>query len=183
VAIAVVVFAIASLTHANEFLAAFAAGVAVGSIRDPGTEGATELDESIAELLKLAALLVFGAILSPDFIAGFSVGDYVFVVAALVLARAIALAGTRPTRRERLAAAWFGPKGFASVVCALLVLHAGLAAGDEIFHLAGVVVALSIIAHSSTDLVVARWFESREDDADRAEQAEREYAEDERAGP
>jgi NhaP-type Na+/H+ or K+/H+ antiporter len=98
------------------------------------------------------------------------------LVFARPIALAAALAGTRLTRRERLAAAWFGPKGFASVVYARLVLHAGLGAGDEIFHLAGVVVALSIIAHSSTDLVVARWFRTTEDETDRAEQAEREEA-------
>jgi NhaP-type Na+/H+ or K+/H+ antiporter len=122
--------------------------------------------ELTAELLKLAALLLFGALLSPSFIADFAVGDYVFVVAAIVLARPaallVALAGSRLTRREWMAAAWFGPRGFASVVYALLVLHAGLASGEEIFHLAGVAVALSIVAHSSTDVLVARSFERAE---------------------
>jgi NhaP-type Na+/H+ or K+/H+ antiporter len=62
-------------------------------------------------------------------------------------------------RRERLAAAWFGPKGFASVVYGLLILDAGLERSDELFHLVALVVAASILAHSSTDVVIARWFE------------------------
>ncbi len=163
VAIAVTVFAAAQLTSANAFLAAFAAGVAVGSLRDPEEHGTADLDETLTELLKLAALLLFGALLSLSFIGGFSVGDYLFVVAALLIPRPaalmIALVGSGMTRQERLAAAWFGPKGFASVVYALLVLHAGLGTSDEIFHLAGAVVALSIVAHSSTDHVIALWFE------------------------
>lgn len=166
VAVAVTVFGVAELTGANAFLAAFAAGVAVATRRDPEAHGVTDFDELVAELLKLAALLVFGAVLSPAFIADFSVGDYLFVVATLLLVRpvalAIALLGSGLTRGEWLAAAWFGPKGFASVVYALLVLDAGLPSGDEIFHLAGAVVTLSIVAHSSTDVVVARLFERAE---------------------
>ncbi|ONH55413.1 hypothetical protein CcI49_28190 [Frankia sp. CcI49] len=58
---------------------------------------------------------------------------------------------------ERAVAAWFGPKGSASVVYALLVLHSGIPAGDQIFHLVTVVVALSILLHSSTDVPIAHW--------------------------
>jgi len=58
---------------------------------------------------------------------------------------------------------WFGPKGFASVVYALLVLQSGITAADEVFHLVALTVVLSILAHSSTDILVARLFdESRE---------------------
>ncbi len=66
------------------------------------------------------------------------------------------------SRKERLAAAWFGPKGFASVVYALVILEAGIAPSDELFHLAALVITASILAHSSTDVIVARWFDPRE---------------------
>jgi NhaP-type Na+/H+ or K+/H+ antiporter len=42
--------------------------------------------------------------------------------------------------REQAATAWFGPKGFASVVYGLLFLEAQIPAADEVFHL----VALTI---------------------------------------
>jgi sodium/hydrogen antiporter len=54
---------------------------------------------------------------------------------------------------------WSGPKGFASVVCGLFVLHGGIPAADEIFHLVALTITLSIIAHSSTDVLVARLFD------------------------
>ncbi len=66
--------------------------------------------------------------------------------------------GTRIGWREWTAAAWFGPKGFASVVYGLIVLESGVARSDEMFHLIAVVVAVSILLHSSTDVVVARQF-------------------------
>ena len=86
---------------------------------------------------------------------------------ALVLARPVALGvafvwASLP-RRQWVAAAWFGPKGFASVVYGLLVLEEGIPLADEVFHLVGLTVALSIVVSSSTDVVVARWFEEREE--------------------
>lgn len=75
---------------------------------------------------------------------------------------------TRPGRqhlqlRERLAAAWFGPKDFASVVYGLLILISQVTLSDELFHLTALVVVASIVAHSSTDVVIARWFEPKPD--------------------
>ena len=53
---------------------------------------------------------------------------------------------------------WFGPKGFASVVYGLLVLQAGIPQGKEAYTLIAVCIAFSIIAHSSTDVPIARLF-------------------------
>ncbi len=56
--------------------------------------------------------------------------------------------------------AWFGPKGFASVVYGLLVLKPSVVLADEMFHLIAIAVAVLILPHSSTtDVVVARQFE------------------------
>jgi NhaP-type Na+/H+ or K+/H+ antiporter len=71
--------------------------------------------------------------------------------------------GTGLTAREQAAAMWFGPKGFASVVYGLLVLNSGITAANEIFHLVALTITLSIVAHSSTDIIVAGQFdEARE---------------------
>jgi sodium/hydrogen antiporter len=90
----------------------------------------------------------------------------VFALLALLVVRPIALGialfGSGLDWREQAAAAWFGPKGFASVVYGILILKAGIVRGDELFHLLAVVIAGSIIAHSSTDVMVARWFQKAE---------------------
>jgi NhaP-type Na+/H+ or K+/H+ antiporter len=67
----------------------------------------------------------------------------------------LSLIKTGMPRAEKLTAAWFGPKGFASVVYGLLVLQAGIPNGDKLFDLIAVTIALSIILHSSTDVPVA----------------------------
>ena len=83
-----------------------------------------------------------------------------FAVLAIFVARPVALwvsfLRSGLGMREQAAAMWFGPKGFASVVYGLLVLESGIAAADEIFHLVALTIVLSILLHSSTDVVVAR---------------------------
>ncbi len=162
-AIGLLVLGVSSLSHANAFLAAFSAGVTVATMSPAIRNAFHQFGELIAELLKLAALLVFGALISPYFLAEIPLTGYVFAALALFVARpaslAVALIGSTLHVRERIAAAWFGPKGFASVVYGLLILRSGVAQRSELFHLVALVVVASIIAHSSTDVVIARWFE------------------------
>ena len=164
--IGLLMLALSSLTHANEYLAAFAAGITIASLQPEIRRSFHHFGGLVAELLKLAALMVFGALISPAFLAEIPVSGYVFAILALLAVRPVALGislvGSPLGGRERFAAAWFGPKGFASVVFGLLVLRSGLGASDQLFHLIALVVAGSIIAHSSTDVLVARWFHEAE---------------------
>ncbi len=172
-AIGLLVLGIATLTGANEFLAAFAAGVTLATMSPAIRAAFHQFGELIAELLKLGALLLFGALISPAFLGEVSARGYVFAVLALLavrpLALGVALVGSTLTRSEGIAAAWFGPKGFASAVYGLLILEAGIDLGDELFHLIAIVIALSIVAHASTDVPVANWF--RDHDAPPESQA------------
>ena len=61
----------------------------------------------------------------------------------------LSLLRTTLPAQQRWVAAWFGPKGFASVVYGLLVLQAGLPTGDHVFDLVAITIALSIVLHSS----------------------------------
>jgi sodium/hydrogen antiporter len=121
-----------------------------------------EFGDLVAELLKLAALLVFGALLTPDLFTGLPAGSWVVAVLAIILVRPatllLSLVGAGLDRREKVAAAWFGPKGFASVVYGLLVLRSGIPEAPAVFELVAVCIALSIAAHSSTDVPIARLF-------------------------
>ncbi len=168
-AVGLIVLAVTSLTGANEFLAAFAAGATVATLSPEMREAFHVFGDLVAELLKLAALLVFGALISVSLLKDISAGGYAFALLALVLVRPasilVALFGSRIDRRELVAAAWFGPKGFASVVYGLLLLESGIPDSNHLFHLVAVVIVASILAHSSTDVVVARWFREEESPA------------------
>lgn len=164
VSIGLLVLAICTATHANLFLGAFAAGITVASAAPGLRHEFEQFGELITELLKLAAILVFGALITPDFLfEEIPFTGWVFAVLALLAARPLALsvsfAGAALPVREQVAAMWFGPKGFASVVYGLLVLESGIVRSDQLFHLVALVIVLSILAHSSTDVLVARQFD------------------------
>ena len=162
-AIGLLVLAVAQVTHANLFLAAFAAGITVATFGPRQRAAFEHFGENIAELFKLAALLVFGALISLEFLGDISWAGWVFAVLAIFVARPVALwlsfLRSGLDMREQAAAMWFGPKGFASVVYGLLVLESGIPAADEIFHLVALTIVISIVLHSSTDVVVARAFD------------------------
>lgn len=159
----VILYGVCHLTHANPYLAAFSAGAVLAHLSPEAKASFEPLGEALAELAKFAALLVFGALLTPRLFGDLSLGGYLAVVLAIVLIRPvsllISLLGTGISRKEKLVAAWFGPKGFASVVYGLLVLQSGIPQGEEAFTLIAVCIAFSIVAHSSTDVPIARAFD------------------------
>jgi NhaP-type Na+/H+ or K+/H+ antiporter len=165
VAVGLIVLSLAELTHANLFLAAFAAGITMATLAPELRDSFHEFGELVTELLKLVAILVFGALISPVFLGEIPVLGYLFAVLALLVARPMAIAlsfvGSRLPWPEQAAVAWFGPKGFASVVYGLIVLDSGAQQADELFHLVALVVVLSILAHSSTDVPIAHYFARR----------------------
>jgi NhaP-type Na+/H+ or K+/H+ antiporter len=139
--------------------------VTIGTMSPRARNAFAPLGESLGELLKLGALLLFGALLGASFLVEVGVRGWAFAALALAVARPLsielALFRSGLGVPERLVAGWFGPKGFASVVYGLLVAHAGLERGPVLLHAIGATVVLSIIAHSSTDVPVARWFRRR----------------------
>ena len=178
VAIGLLVLSMATMLHVNGFLAAFAAGVTVASVAPDLRAAFHPFGELASELLKLAALMVFGSLISVRFLGEIPMTGYLFVVLVLVAVRPVALylslLRSPLDMKERATAAWFGPKGFASVVFGLLILKATQIAperADAMFHLVALCVAGSILAHSSTDVLAARWLGSGSDTRPDADQA------------
>jgi NhaP-type Na+/H+ or K+/H+ antiporter len=165
-AVGVTLYAICHITHANAYLAAFSAGAVLARVSPEAQRAFEPLGGALAELAKFAALLVFGALLTGRLFSDLSLGGYVVVLLAIVLIRPasllLSLIGTEFNRREKLTAAWFGPKGFASVVYGLLVLQSGIPMAHEAFTLIAVTIAFSIVAHSSSDVPIARLFDVEE---------------------
>ncbi|WP_231991663.1 cation:proton antiporter [Mycobacterium ulcerans] len=159
-AIAVVVYSACHLTHANPYLAAFAVGSTLATLDHVAAEQFQPFGDLLSEVTKFAALIVFGALITPDRLSGLSWRDWLLAVVVIAVIRPAAmllsLVRTQLSRQERLTAAWFGPKGFASVVYGLLALQSGLASKELVFDIVAVTIALSIVLHSSTDVPIAK---------------------------
>lgn len=62
----IILYAACHLTHANPYPAAFSAGAVLTAVSPEAKAAFEPLGESLAELAKFAALLVFGALLTPS---------------------------------------------------------------------------------------------------------------------
>ena len=78
-AIAMLVYTLSQVVHANTYLAAFSAGITIASTRTDLRDEFHRFGELIAEVLKLNALMVFGALLVFDHLASIGWRGYAFV--------------------------------------------------------------------------------------------------------
>ena len=151
------------------FIAAFVAGMVFSALRVPDSGEVTYLIDELGEVLNAATLLVFGAVLLLPALHDLDWRIGVYAVASLTVVRmvpvAIAMLGTSARRPTVAFVGWFGPRGLASIVFALIVLHdAHLPHGDTILTVTYVTVGLSVLAHGVTAAPLTRryvsWFES-----------------------
>jgi NhaP-type Na+/H+ or K+/H+ antiporter len=123
-------FALAVALDGNGFIAAFVAGIVFGARLDEKvvvTEEATELPELLGELLAFVVWFLFGAVLVPVAFDDLDVAIVVYAVLSLTLVRmlpvALSLTGAGLDRQTVGFIGWFGPRGLASVVFALLAVE------------------------------------------------------------
>ncbi len=148
-------FAAAELVGGNGFIAAFAGGLAFGAtIRHACTE-LFNFAEAEGQLLVLITFAIFGATMLPVALANTSAAVLLYAVLSLTLIRivptAISLAGSRISPATVLFLGWFGPRGLASVLFALVVIEeTSLADANRFQAVIFWTVALSIVAHGIT---------------------------------
>lgn len=78
-AIGLLVYAVCKMTKANEYLAAFVAGVTVASVSSELRDRFHDFGTTVAELLKLIALLVFGMLVSIEFLRSIPATGYLLL--------------------------------------------------------------------------------------------------------
>ncbi len=152
VAGAALAFVLAEEIGGSGFIAAFVGGMVFGGLRRRREGEVGYLLEEAGALLGAITFVVFGAVLL-----GPAVGDatwqvLLYAVLSLTVVRMLPVAvsmvgtGARPPTLAFLG--WFGPRGLASIVFALLVIEeGGLPGQDAMLSVAFVAVALSVLAH------------------------------------
>ncbi len=117
--------------------------------------------EGTGNTLALLTWVVFGAAVVGQIAPYFSWEILFYSLLSLTVARMLpvflALAGMNLRTDEELFMGWFGPRGLASIVFAVIVLNAHLPGGDIIVTTVVCTAILSIIGHglSSNPLVAA----------------------------
>ncbi|MFD0774092.1 cation:proton antiporter [Streptomonospora algeriensis] len=156
----------AEMATGNGFIAAFVAGLAFGTVARDQCPQVQAFAEREGELLGMVTFTLFGAVIVGPRLAEVDWRVVVYAVLSLavvrVLAVAVATLGAKLRWETVLFLGWFGPRGLASIIFALLVVEeAGIAVADDIMVVTGVTVMLSVFAHGASAAPLARVFARR----------------------
>ena len=154
VALAAACFAAAQAAGGSGFIACFVGGLLLSGL---GARHKAELlrgAEHMGEALALLTWVVFGGIVIPRMIDRVTWPAVVYAGLSLTVVRMLpvflCLIGTRTSASDKLFIGWFGPRGLATIVFAILVLDANLPGNDTMMVTASWTVILSIVAHGVT---------------------------------
>ena len=165
---AALAYGTASALGGSGFIAAFVAGItfrlALG--RDPAN--INDLSEQVGNVLNGVTFLFFGAILLGPTLGELTWELALYAVLSLTLARmlpvAIAMLGSRARPPTLAFLGWFGPRGLASIVFAVIVIEEASLPHEHLIVLAiYLTVGLSVFAHGLSAAPFAnryaRWYE------------------------
>src|SRR4051794_7395058 len=167
---AALAYGTASALDGSGFIAAFVAGVAfrLALGRDPAS--LNRFSDEVGAVLNGITFIFFGAVLLGPALADLTWKLALYAVLSLTLVRIIpvAIAMTRSHARAATVAflGWFGPRGLASIVFAVIVIEeSGLPHEHLVARAVYVTVGLSVLAHGLTAAPLAdryaRWHERR----------------------
>lgn len=155
VALAAACFAAAQALGGSGFIACFVGGLLLSGL---GTRHKHELlrgAEHMGEALALLTWVVFGGIVVvARLIDRANWSAFLYAILSLTVIRMLpvflCLIGTKTSVADKLFIGWFGPRGLATIVFAVLVLDEKVPGNDTIMLAAGWTVLLSVIAHGVT---------------------------------
>ncbi|WP_372728732.1 cation:proton antiporter [Nocardioides sp.] len=178
VSIAVLAFSGAHLLGGNGFIAAFTAGLAFGHVARGHCAGVQDFTEDEGELLTAITFVIFGAVLAGPVLGDLSWQILLYALLSLTVVRMLpvllALIGSGTLVETRLFLGWFGPRGLASILFALVVVEElDTPGGGTVFTVAAWTVLLSVFLHGMTASLwsgrLARRIEQHQPKAERAD--------------
>jgi NhaP-type Na+/H+ or K+/H+ antiporter len=162
-------FGIADPIGGSGFIAAFVGGFVFGAMRRRSGGEIEYLIEEVGNMLNAVTFIVFGAVLLGPALGDVTWSIALYAVLSLTVVRlipvAIAMIGTGARRPTLAFLGWFGPRGLASIVFAILVLEEGGLPHDGLMLTTiYVTIGLSVLAHGLTAAPLAdryaSWHES-----------------------
>ena len=149
VVLAVSCFAIAQTLGGSGFIAAFVGGLLFGNVIRP--KKLLLAAEGTGDTMALLTWVIFGATVVGQSFHAFSWDIVIYSILSLTIIRMLpaflSLGGMNLRTDEKLFMGWFGPRGLASIVFAVIVLNAELPGSATIAMTAVCTIILSIIAH------------------------------------
>jgi sodium/hydrogen antiporter len=162
-------FGVADPIGGSGFIAAFVGGFVFAMLRRETGGEVGYLIEELGDILGAVTFIVFGAVLLGPALGDATWPVILYAVLSLTVVRmipvGISMIGTGARRPTLAFLGWFGPRGLASIVFAILVLEeGGLPHDDLILTATYVTIGLSVLAHGLTAAPLAdryaSWYEA-----------------------
>lgn len=165
-ALALVAYAAAQNFGGSGFIASFCAGLLFGGMVRAHKERFLLAAESTGDTLALVTWVAFGATAIGTMLVDFDWRMIAYAVLSLTAIRIVpvwlALRGSGMAGYEKFFVGWFGPRGLASVVFAVMVLQSEIPGSSAIVSTAACTILLSVVAHGITARPYARYLAGRE---------------------
>jgi len=166
VGLAIASFAVAQSLHGSGYIAAFTGGMLFGFLAKDATHKLVLAAEATGETLALVTWMLFGAMVIAPAFQMFSWEVVVYSLLSLTVIRVVpiflSLTGTGESVSSRLFLGWFGPRGLASIVFAIIVINAEVPGGELLALVVICTVFLSLVAHGITANPLAKWLGRKE---------------------
>ncbi|WP_017681548.1 cation:proton antiporter [Rhodococcus ruber] len=169
VAAAALAYTVAVPLGGSGFIAAFVGGLTFGALERRSEGEVSHLIDETGDLFNAVTFIVFGAVLLGPALGRLSWTMAVYAVLSLTVVRmvpvALALIGLHARGPTVAFVGWFGPRGLATIVFAILILEepGELPHEDLLLTTAIVTIAVSVLAHGVTAAPLAvryaHWFE------------------------
>jgi NhaP-type Na+/H+ or K+/H+ antiporter len=122
--------------------------------------------EGIAESMAMLTWLIFGVSVIGQNARYFTWEIVVYAVVSLTVIRMLpvflSLTGAGESNASKLFLGWFGPRGLASIVFAIIVLNENLPGGHYLAIVVTCTVGLSLIAHGVSANPMSQWIARKE---------------------
>jgi NhaP-type Na+/H+ or K+/H+ antiporter len=165
VALALVCFATAQLLGGSGFIAAFSGGLLFGALAKQHREEFLRAAEGTGDTMALITWVIFGAAVVSHAMGHFSWVILLYAILSLTLIRMLpvffTLAGLGESTEGKLFMGWFGPRGLASIVFAVIVLNTNVPNSGSIAMIVTCTIILSIILHGVSANPWARGYGER----------------------
>lgn len=160
-ALALACFALAGELHGSGYIAAFTGGLMFGYLVGDKKHHFVVAAEGVGEALAMLTWLFFGIAVVANIIGLMTWQILVYALLSLTVVRMLpiflSLSGTIASTQDRLFLGWFGPRGLASIVFAIIVLDNELPGGELIALVVILTVFLSLIVHGISARPLSRW--------------------------
>ena len=151
VALAIACFSVAQSLHGSGYIAAFSGGLLFGFRAKEATHKMVLTAEATGETLALMTWMLFGAMVIGQSAQYFTWEMILYALLSLTVIRVLpiflSLAGTGETTASKLFLGWFGPRGLASIVFAIIVVNESVTGGEFVAMVVVLTVFFSLVAH------------------------------------